>query len=874
MFNSTKYWDDRYIKGGNSGLGSYNELAQFKADVINDFVEKNQIKSIVDYGVGDGNQLKLFNTENLIYTGIDVSEFIISKCKENFKDDKTKKFIHVDNIDNELKGELVLSCDVIYHLIEEHVYKEYMEKLFSMSKKYVIIYAKNEDINHAVRVKFRIFTTYIEINFPEWSLIKNVANIVKKNASSFYIYKKVENAIITMNLGNRDFINYTKPFMIKYSQKTNSKLIIIDDNNIKNITNSFSGLNEIRIGRNNNKSYIYKVLAIIYYSRIFNKILWVDDTCFIKETCINLYDVIEDNYILAYNEGENKELNSWKNNEEYIKKTTGFSINTNSYINSGVVLYSKDINKILNIDKIIKHKELFNNSYPHQCFLNFIIQYYDIKLKFIPSSYNCMFMNCSYVNGSNIKPENIGNEFILSNENSIFHITGFYKDRLNIVKYIEEILSNEIPFYSNKIQLAKEVIYDIKKNNMSNENVLVFGLGYDSKMWFHQNNKTYFIESNDKYIKLNKDIIPQENIIKYDYKNVTVKNSYKMNIDDMKLYKIPTKILQLAPFKIILIDGPPGYNDEQPGRLIPIYWTRYLSNENTLIYVDDSSRKLETYAINKFFNNNPKIIFNSRLKCTKILFIPPVYISLTSIFINQDILLETLQSIIKQTRQPDKIFLYLSEESYILDTGFKDKKITNSNLLKFINDNSIIDINWVKNTGSYRKLLPLLKEKWDEDCIIITIDDDTVYDTNLIENLINDYNEQKCVIGYRGFTPLFNKLENFNYSKRNKLQHLSLYNFFTGKGGILYKPQFFHKTHDLVFNDKIYLDTCPTGDDIWFYIVRLLNNVKGYLRNTKWQEKNLTRGGLFGTFNSKNDNNTKSFEKTLKKLKELEYKFS
>ena len=86
----------------------------------------------------------------------------------------------------------------------------------------------------------------------------------------------------------------------------------------------------------------------------------------------------------------------------------------------------------------------------------------------------------------------------------------------------------------------------------------------------------------------------------------------------------------------------------------------------------------------------------------------PVYISLTSIFKNQDILLKTLQSIMKQTRLPDKIFLYLSEESYILDTGFKDKKITNSNLLKFINNNSIIYIKWVKNTGSYRKLLPLL----------------------------------------------------------------------------------------------------------------------------------------------------------------------
>lgn len=699
MFDSKKYWNNRYVKGGNSGAGSYNNLAQFKGDVINNFIEKNEIKSIVDYGVGDGNQLKLINTEKLIYTGIDVSEFIISKCKEEFKDDITKRFIHADNIDNELKAELVISCDVIYHLIEEHVYKEYMEKLFSMSKKYVIIYAKNEDINRAVHVKFRKFSNYIESNLPEWTCKEHIINKVKPEASSFYIYKKVDNAIITMNLGNRDFINYTKPFMIKYSKKTNSKLIIINDSNIENIIKFFDNLTEIKIGRNNNKSYLYKVLIIIYYSRIFNKILWVDDTCFIKETCVNLYDIIADNYIMAYNEGDNKELNSWKNNETEIKRLTGFSINTNSYINAGVVLYSKDINKILNINKIIKHKELFNNSYTDQCFLNFIIQYYNIKLKLISSSYNCMFMNCSYNNnGSNIKPESIGNQFILSNKNSIFHITGFYKHRLDIVKYISMSLSEKIKI--------------------------------------------------------------------------------------------------------------------------------------------------------------------------------PIYISLTSIFKNQDILLQTLQSIMKQTRLPDKIFLYLSEESYILDTGFKDKKITNSNLLKLINDNSIINIKWVKNRGSYRKLLPILKEKWDEDCIIITIDDDTIYDTKLIENLINDYNKQNCVIGYRGFTPSFDKLENFDYLKAAKKQPLSSYNFFTGKGGILYKPQFFHKTRDLIFNDKIYLDTCPTGDDIWFYIVRLLNNVKGYLDNKKWLVKNLTRSGLYSNFNKHNNNNTSSFKNTFEKLKELEYKIS
>ena len=139
MFDSKKYWNDRYVKGENSGSGSYNHLAQFKADVINNFIKKNNIKTIIDYGVGDGNQLKLFNTENLIYTGIDVSKFIIFKCKEEFKDDKTKKFIHVDNIDNELKGELVLSCDVIYHLIEEPVYKEYMEKRILTSSSTALI---------------------------------------------------------------------------------------------------------------------------------------------------------------------------------------------------------------------------------------------------------------------------------------------------------------------------------------------------------------------------------------------------------------------------------------------------------------------------------------------------------------------------------------------------------------------------------------------------------------------------------------------------------------------------------------------------------------------------------------------------------------
>lgn len=245
-----------------------------------------------------------------------------------------------------------------------------------------------------------------------------------------------------------------------------------------------------------------------------------------------------------------------------------------------------------------------------------------------------------------------------------------------------------------------------------------------------------------------------------------------------------------------------------------------------------------------------------------------MYISLTSIFKNQHILLTTLQSIVNQSKLPDKIFLYLSEEPYMLDVGFQKKEITCQELLVFLQEHeNVIQVCWVDNQGSFRKLLPLLREKWDEDCIIITIDDDTVYDKDLIKNMVCDYRIHECVISYRGFTPKMKTLSQFNYIQRGSLIAKHLYNFPTGKGGILYKPQFFHETGQLIFNRNLYMNLCAAQDDVWFYLLRIKNQVDCFVDNCKkYMTKDLSNHGLYATFNKKNNNNTLVLRNTLQQI--------
>lgn len=200
FLSSREYWETRYARGGRSGKGSYGNLAKYKADVINNFVKYNDIQSVMEFGCGDGNQLSLAVYPR--YFGYDVSNTVIAKCRGIFSNDTSKAFDLMENYKGE-KTELSLSLDVIYHLVEDEVYAEYMNRLFDSSIKYVIVYSSNHNSLDPKNphIRHRKFSEWVSIKRPDFVLMKRIKNELSEMArrsgdktdfspSDFYVYQK------------------------------------------------------------------------------------------------------------------------------------------------------------------------------------------------------------------------------------------------------------------------------------------------------------------------------------------------------------------------------------------------------------------------------------------------------------------------------------------------------------------------------------------------------------------------------------------------------------------------------------------------------------------------------------------------------------
>ena len=194
---SEDYWVKRYKKGGNSGPGSYSELAKFKAKVLNEFVAEHQVASVIEFGCGDGNQLELAAYPK--YRGYDVSPVAVERCRTRFAGDPSKTFALVSQHGIET-ADLAMSLDVIYHLVEDSVFGAHLRSVFGAATRFVAVYSTNRDAPDDVgmaHVRHRRFTDFVDRELPGWKLIQNQkqptaysGDITQSSLAEFFLFQK------------------------------------------------------------------------------------------------------------------------------------------------------------------------------------------------------------------------------------------------------------------------------------------------------------------------------------------------------------------------------------------------------------------------------------------------------------------------------------------------------------------------------------------------------------------------------------------------------------------------------------------------------------------------------------------------------------
>jgi hypothetical protein len=130
---------------------------------------------------------------------LDVSSTIVASCKEKFKSDSNKRFIHYkpgDFVsDDSTKSDLALSLDVLYHIVEENNYFTHLKDLFSLGKRFVIIYSTNFYLEETEHVLHRKFTEDVLRLFPDWMLVGHIKNPFPGNGeqesmADFFVFEK------------------------------------------------------------------------------------------------------------------------------------------------------------------------------------------------------------------------------------------------------------------------------------------------------------------------------------------------------------------------------------------------------------------------------------------------------------------------------------------------------------------------------------------------------------------------------------------------------------------------------------------------------------------------------------------------------------
>ena len=206
-----------------------------------------------------------------------------------------------------------------------------------------------------------------------------------------------------------------------------------------------------------------------------------------------------------------------------------------------------------------------------------------------------------------------------------------------------------------------------------------------------------------------------------------------------------------------------------------------------------------------------------------------VIISLTSFPKRIDKVYLCINSLLRQSISANKIILWLAKSQFPDGKGIPEK------LLKLKSNK--FEIRFCEDLKSYKKVFYTAQD-YQKD-IIITVDDDTLYPEDWLENLIKTYKKYPDkVICYRAHRIVIKNNEIDSYanwiglSPDEKGPARLLVPI--GVGGVLYPPGYFDK---VVFDYDLIKELCPTADDLWLKIIGLQNGidaVKVFPNSKEW----------------------------------------
>lgn len=193
---------------------------------------------------------------------------------------------------------------------------------------------------------------------------------------------------------------------------------------------------------------------------------------------------------------------------------------------------------------------------------------------------------------------------------------------------------------------------------------------------------------------------------------------------------------------------------------------------------------------------------------------PRLIVSLTSFPARIPSLYITLSSLLQQTMKPDMVILWLAREQFPnLENDLPES------ILKL--QEFGLTIRWYHDIRPYKKLIPALL-KFPED-IIITVDDDVFYDKKMVELLYNSYLESPENIHCHRITKISLKNGKIKAKPKKCYNKPSFANKLVGVGGVLYPP---HSLYKDIANEQLFMKLAPTNDDIWFWLMAVMNDTK------------------------------------------------